>query len=55
VEEEKRWRIALENWVSKQEHLPTRKQLQAAWPEAPMKVVRIVLQSEKDRRVAPRD
>jgi hypothetical protein len=50
VEEEKRWRIAIEKWMAQQAEVPNRKQLQATFPQAPMKVIRSVLQSTRDKR-----
>ena len=50
MEEEKRWRIAIEKWMAQQPTVPTRKRLQAEWPDAPMKVIRAVLQSTRDKR-----
>lgn len=50
MEDEKRWRIAIEKWIAQQPTVPSRKQLQATWPNAPMKVIRAVLQSTRDKR-----
>ena len=50
MEDEKRWRIAIEKWMAQQTTVPSRKQLQAMWPNAPAKVIRAVLQSTRDKR-----
>ena len=42
-------KFAVEAWVNAQPALPSRKDAQARFPEAPQRVVKAALQSRKDR------
>ncbi len=42
-------REAIARWVDAQPVCPTRKQVKAAFPDAPLKVIRSLVQSRKDR------
>ncbi len=42
-------KFAIEKWVNAQPSLPSRKEVQDKFPEAPHRIIKSVLQSRKDR------